>query len=117
MRNIDDNVFDSRDVEERIKELELFEKDEDFDQEDKDELEKLRAFKDEVNSSEWDFGLTFISENYFEEYAQEFAEDIGAISKDSQWPLNHIDWEAAARELKMDYSTVEYDNETYYYRS
>ena len=53
----------------------------------------------------------------FQEYAQKLAEDIGAIGKDNQWPLYCIDWEYAARELKMDYSEVEVDGTTYYFRA
>lgn len=34
------------------------------------------------------------------DYAQELAEDIGAISRDAQWPLYCIDWERAWRELE-----------------
>lgn len=31
------------------------------------------------------------------------------------WPYNCIDWEKAANELKQDYSTVDFEGETYYY--
>ena len=48
--------------------------------------------------------------------AQELAEDCGLIPDDAKWPCNCIDWEQAAEELQVDYSTVEYDGETYYYR-
>jgi len=49
---------------------------------------------------------TMIPEDEFEDYAQQLAEDIGAIGKDNQWPLNCIDWEDASEELKNDYSEV-----------
>jgi hypothetical protein len=45
------------------------------------------------------------------------AEDIGAISGDYQWLLSCIDWDQAADELKVDYTSVEYDGDTYYYQS
>jgi antirestriction protein len=60
---------------------------------------------------------TLIPENGFEDYARELAEDIGAISSDTGWPATCIDWERAARELQMDYTSVEYDGDTYYYRA
>jgi hypothetical protein len=60
---------------------------------------------------------TMIAEQDFEAYAQELAEDIGAIDRNANWPLNHIDWEAAANELKQDYMSVEFDGETYLVRS
>jgi len=53
---------------------------------------------------------------YFQDYAQELAEDIGSINKDAAWPNNHIDWEAAADELLTDYTEVEIGGITYYYR-
>ena len=53
----------------------------------------------------------------FEEYAQEFAEDIGAIGKTLEWPAYCINWEHAAKELKMDYSEVTIDGHGYYFRS
>ncbi len=62
------------------------------------------------------YPLTLINDNYFESYAKELAEDCGMVSSDTSWPNNHIDWEAAADALKEDYSQVDYDNETYWYR-
>lgn len=62
---------------------------------------------------------TLIAEDDFEEYAEELATDLGYIDDEqgNRWPFNHIDWEAAADELKQDYTTVEYDGDTYYIRS
>lgn len=62
------------------------------------------------------YPITLIADEDFEEYAREFAEDIGAISRDASWPLMHIDWSAAADALRAVYSTVEYDGTTYWYR-
>jgi antirestriction protein len=36
------------------------------------------------------------------DYAEELADDIGAIPDDLSWPLTHIDWDAAARDLEYD---------------
>lgn len=56
---------------------------------------------------------TAIHARYFETYAQELAEDIGAVDSDAGWPGRHIDWTAAARELAYDYSTFDVrDNST-----
>ena len=108
------DVLDSRDLQERIDALEDIEERDDDEQE---ELDNLIAFKDEVSDSEWDSGLQLIDEDYFEEYAQELAQDIGAIGRDAQWPLNCIDWEQAAEELKGDYRTADYNGNTYYFRA
>lgn len=60
--------------------------------------------------------VTLIRDSHFEDYAKELAEDIGAIPRGASWPAYCIDWEWAARELRMDYSSVEFDGETYWYR-
>jgi len=106
-----DDCINSRNIQERIDHLESLDE-----EEDKEELQSLLSFKEEVQSEEWDSGIGFIRESYFREYTEEFAEDIGAIGRDRTWPLNHIDWEAAANELLIDYSSVEFDGITYYYR-
>ncbi len=115
------DIIDSRNIIARIEELEGMEKalsleGNPMDEEDAEELTKLKALTEEADSSEWECGVTLISEDYFEEYAQDFAEDIGAIEKGGQWPTNHIDWERAANQLKGDYSEVDFDGVTYYYR-
>ena len=60
---------------------------------------------------------TMIPEYDFSEYAQELAEDIGAIDPEAKWPVYCIDWERAARELKMDYASVRVKGTTYYFRA
>lgn len=84
-----------------------------------EELQLLLELKEEVEgySSEWEHGVALIRQSYFETYAQDLADDIGAIDRNANWPLNHIDWEAAADELLHDYSEVEFDGVTYYFRN
>ena len=60
---------------------------------------------------------TMIPASDFEAYAKELAEDIGAIGRDAQWPVYCIDWERAARELQMDYASVQVNGTTYYFCS
>jgi hypothetical protein len=82
------------------------------------ELAALLDFLDYAESSpDWEYGLTFIADFYFEDYAQELAEDIGAIDRTSEWPANHIDWEAAADALKPDYAEFVFRGETYWARA
>jgi len=87
----------------------------DFGNDEKEELDELETLENEI--SEFKHGETMIPENDFEDYARELAEDIGAISGNEEWPCNCIDWERAARELAMDYSTVEYQGDTYLVRN
>ena len=39
------------------------------------------------------------------------------VNADAAWPANHIDWEAAADALLIDYTEVDFAGETYYIRS
>lgn len=81
------------------------------------EYQLIINLEEEINSSEWTYGLQLIADSYFEDYARELAEDLGAIDKSSSWPNNCIDWSRAASELQYDYSSVDFDGETYWYRS
>jgi hypothetical protein len=82
------------------------------------ELAKLKALEDEAEDcSDWNHGETLIRESYFRQYAEQFADDIGAIDAEAKWPLNHIDWDAAAEELKSDYTEVDFDGVAYLIRS
>ena len=112
------SYLDTRDLEQ--KRLELEEAKEEWLEEnegepfaDEEELDELNRLKDEIG--EWEYGETMIPEHMFEDYAQELAEDMGEINTD--WPYNHIDWEAAAHELSFDYLLVEYQGENYYVRA
>lgn len=71
----------------------------------------------ESEISEWRHGETLIADGYFEDYARELADDIGAVKGSKAWPLTCIDWEKAARELQMDYTSVSYQGKDYWFRS
>ena len=62
------------------------------------------------------YPVQLIAESYFQEYAQNLAEDCGMVDTSARWPMNCIDWEQAARELQMDYSSIEICGVTYWYR-
>lgn len=108
-------IIDSRDVIARIAELERDE--ETLDEEEQAELAALRALADDVSGSPgWAYGEILIRGSYFVEYAQEFAEDIGAITRAAPWPYDCIDWDHAARELRYDYFSVDFDGVEYWIR-
>jgi len=82
-----------------------------------EELDELNALEDEVGR-EWMHGETLIDEDEFTDYAEDLAADLhGDAVTDAAWPFSHIDWEAAADELKQDYSEVEYQGTTYLFRA
>jgi hypothetical protein len=132
-----DDIIDSREVIERIETLaseaeDLFrESVEDDDAEtppgfdpthwleswDAEEYRALVALAEAgEGTADWTHGATLIRESYFEDYAREFAQDVYGYSEDSSWPLRHIDWEAAADELKIDYSEIDFDGVAYFVR-
>ena len=125
-----DDVIDSRDVIDRIAELEgerdswLADHDADdsdwaaVNVDDAEELATLKALASEGEdyAADWTHGETLIRDSYFVEYAQELAEDIGAINHEASWPNTCIDWEQAAQELRMDYTAVEFGDVTYWIR-
>lgn len=131
-RSIDntEDVIDSRDIIERIEELEAMELDSTWStdseeaterglDDEEEELVNLRALaKDAADYAEdWQHGATLIRESYFVDYAQELAEDItGYDQSKASWPYTHIDWNAAADDLKQDYTEVEFNGVTYYVR-
>lgn len=70
---------------------------------------------DEEFEGDW-YPVGLIADSYFQEYAQNLAEDCGMVDTNARWPMNCIDWEQAARELQMDYSSIEIRGFTYWYR-
>ena len=78
------------------------------------ELGHLNDLRSEIY--DWTANITLIDEGDFEEYAQEYARETGSRDLDS-WPNEHIDWEAAAEALAVDYQSVDYKETTYLYRA
>lgn len=88
----------------------------DFGDDEKTELDELETLESEI--ADFGYGETMVLESDFEDYARHFAEGIhGKDVRDAQWPFSCIDWERAARELAMDYTTVEYQGEEYLVRA
>lgn len=110
------DIIDSRDVIQRIAELEADEGT--LDEFEEAELAKLQALaKEGEDYAEWEYGAAFIRHSYFTKYAEELATDICAITHGVSWPLSHIDWEAAAEELKADYTEIDFNGVPYFTRT
>ena len=121
-----DDLIDVRDIIARVEELESTVDEDDQDTYDVDDAAEYAVLTsllsdlcgnggDEQWKGDW-YPISLIRDSYFEDYAQELADDIGAINSDATWPNNCIDWERAARELQVDYTTVEFEGATYWYR-
>mgnify|MGYP000988700395 CR=1 FL=1 len=98
--------------------------DPDVDPTDADEMAAVTAF---IDSLESDTGYsaddvasdepTIIADRYFIDYAQQLADDIGAVDADAGWPTRCIDWKKAAEELQEDYTTFDHDGRAYWFRA
>jgi hypothetical protein len=127
-----DDTIDSRDIIERIRELEG-DKEIAEDPEDPDpgyftddaaaELRKLKALAEEAEgyAEDWRYGATLIHDDHFTDYARNFFEetadrDTRKLVQEGAWPFNNLDWDAAAEDLKVDYTSVDFDGETYWVR-
>lgn len=98
----------------------LFEEEEiqdwkDYFEEDLKTIKEIDEIEDEIGS-EFSYGTTLIPEDDFTEYVEDLLVEFGYISKDfPSWI--EIDWEATADNVKQDYSELEYEGKTYFYRA
>ena len=83
------------------------------------ELTELETLLDDLSGNggdeQWEgdwYPVTLIRDSHFRDYAQDFADDIGRISDSAEWPHTCIDWDQAARELQMDYSSTTFNGTT-----
>lgn len=102
-----DSIIDSRDVIEAVK---------CFDDSHPDYAEFVALADQGETLDDWAYGVTLIRDDYFEDYAREFAEEIGAVRGDESWPQCCIDWAQAARELQQDYTPLDFGGITYWAR-
>lgn len=127
------DIIDVRDIIERVEDLEETSNGSVVDgsagaeyeghEDDHEEYATLVALLDELKGyggdhqwrDDW-YPVTLIRDSYFTTYAQELAEDIDSFGSTVAWPYTCIDWERASRDLQIDYTTVEYDGVTYWYR-
>ena len=83
-------------------------------QEEIDKISCIDEIENEIGS-EFNYGITLIPEDDFEDFVEQDLKDCGYISDDfPSWI--EIDWEATAENVKQDYSELEYEGETYFYR-
>jgi Antirestriction protein (ArdA) len=86
--------------------------------EDQSELDKLYAIVAQIEDYSGDKcadGVSLIHERYFQNYCEEYANDCGMVDEKS--PLaNYVDWEKWARDCAYDYTQIEIEGNTYYFR-
>lgn len=122
-------TLDIRDIIERFEELEseredLTEPDEiaEWDKDNGEEFTSLKTLLEELKGEGGDeqwrrdwYPVTLIRDSYFVDAMQELVQDVGDLPQEIPVYLE-IDWEATAKNLQVDYSSVEYDGVTYWYR-
>ena len=83
---------------------------EDFEDELK-EIEEIDTIENELGS-EFDYGVTLVDVDDWEEFVEQDLKDLGYIPKDfPSWI--EIDWEATANNVRQDYTEVEYQGNSY----
>lgn len=81
------------------------------------QIEEINDIEYEVGS-EFDYGVTLIDEDEFEDYCEDFVEDCGYISKDMPYLIrNNIDWKGIADDMKQDYSELTFRGTNYLFRA
>ena len=91
-----------------------------LDDDETEEQQTLESLLEELKGNGWDeqwegdwYPVTLIRDSHFEESMDELLEDIGELPKDLPSYLSiTVDYRA----LQQDYSTVDYDGVTYWYR-
>ena len=98
----------------RFEEEEIESWKEDFEDELK-EIEEIDTIENELGS-EFDYGVTLVDVDDWEEFVEQDLKDLGYIPKDfPSWI--EIDWEATANNVRQDYTEVEYQGNSYLGRS
>ncbi|AIO68869.1 hypothetical protein [Burkholderia oklahomensis] len=128
-----DDIIDVRDITDRVEELREARDDwtecsgdddkwADTHPDDAAELASLESLLDDIRGyggdHQWEgdwYPITLIRDGYFTEYAQELVTDIGDMPREIPSYIE-IDWEATAANIRTDYSDVEFDGATYWYR-
>jgi hypothetical protein len=110
-----DNVIDSRDVLDRIEELEF---EAERTEAENNELALLQKFIEDASRYSAErarHGFSLIHDDYFQEYAIELCQECGDLPRNIPSYIE-IDWEATAKNIQQDYAAVNFDGETYWVR-
>ena len=107
-----DDVIDSRDM---LDYIEKHKNNEDY----KEEVEALQKVVNEYcddyeeGLKNLEFGITFIRDSYFEDYMWDYFLEVNQIDEALEC---YIDIEAFARDQQYNYSSIDFDGETYWYQ-
>lgn len=104
-------ITDLEQLEEHLKDLQsdLENKQKEFDSWNQD-LELIDEIINELSQDE-----TLISDDYFDEYAEDFIKEVYDLREVPSIILNNVDWQNVASDLKQDYTEIDIENVTYHY--
>lgn len=116
-----EDIIDVRDIIERVEELESESELDITTIEREAELANLQAILEELKGyggdeqwrGDW-YPVTLIRESHFTDYCEELVCDCYDLK--GLPTFVHIDWEATAREMRVDYFEIDIDGVTYFYR-
>lgn len=110
-------IDESGDAPEHIELNECRERLENWDADNADDLAALESFAEEGENyaEDWQHGATLIAESYFVEYCKELVSDIGDIPREIPSYIE-IDWDKTADNLRVDYTEIEWDGNTFLVR-
>ena len=85
--------------------------------EDAKELSTLESLAEEAEqyATDWRYGEMLIRDSYFTEYTWQMLEDCGDVPENLPSYLV-IDWDATARNVRTDYTAVDFGGVTYWIR-
>ena len=81
-----------------------------------EELKEIEEIDDVENElgSEFEYGVTLVDVDDFEDYCEELMEEFGYINKDTpQLIKNNINYKGIAYDMKYDYTEVTYQGNSY----
>jgi hypothetical protein len=116
------DIIDLRDIIARVEELDPEYSDIKLTDDEVKEFAELQAILDDLKGNGGDeqwrgdwYPVTLICDSYFTDYAREMLHDCGDIPRDIPHYIE-IDWDATARNIRVDYTPTEIDGVTYWYR-
>jgi len=116
------DIIDLRDIIARVEELDPEYSDIKLTDDEVKEFAELQAILDDLKGNGGDeqfrgdwYPVTLICDSYFTEYAREMLHDCGDIPRDIPHYIE-IDWDATARNIRVDYTPTDIDGVTYWYR-
>ena len=116
------DIFDSRDL---LDELKTLKKEKELNKKlnidvidhEEERIKEIEELIEEVGEDNFEMGVAFIRENYWVQYCEDLAYDCGYLDRQEN-PLHyHIDWQGWADAVEMDYSQIDFDGDTYYWRA